>query len=176
MWARTAAAILCVGAAAGMANININYGESGLTVRTGWMGAVASRQSPVASQQPETVAPWRADLASLERQLRTEFQSAQEASAQALTVARTSEPAMSQTEVLRRVRALVEESERKQERELALRVGEVIRGVNAQRESDFRKINNNLVASQTNTNVEVMKQRQLLQNYANYLSRVSLQK
>jgi hypothetical protein len=118
----------------------------------------------------------RDDLAALERQLRTEFESAQTAGTQAVTLARTTAPSMSEAELLRRMRGLVEESERRQERELALRVGDVIRSVNAQRESDFRKINSNLGVIQTNTSAEVVRQRQLLQNYANYLSRVSLQK
>ena len=72
-------------------------------------------------------------------------------------------------EVLRRVRALLEESERKQQRELALRVAQVIRDVNAQREADLVKIDRSLGLIQNNTGVEAMKQRELL----NYLVRVS---
>jgi len=90
-----------------------------------------------------------------------------------MAVARSSAPSMSEAELLRRVRRLVEESERKQERELALRVGQVIRSVDAQRQSDLRRIDNNLGLIQNNTGAEVMRQRQML---INYLSRVPTQK
>ena len=43
-------------------------------------------------------------------------------------------------EILRRVRALVEESEQRQQRELALRVAEVISDINAQRQAELKRI------------------------------------
>jgi len=55
-------------------------------------------------------------------------------------------------------------------------VGQVLRDVSAQRQADLRRIDDKVGVIQTNTGAEVMRQRQLLQNYANYLSRVSLQK
>lgn len=175
-WAQVAAALLCLGLGAGLANLNIRSDREGLTVRTGWLTpAVAT--PPAADRTmaaPAAVAdtmPWRADLSALERQLRTEFRSTQ--TADPPTIGRASQPSMSDTEMLRRVRALVEESERKQERELALRVGQVIRDVNAQRQADLRKIDSNLGFIQSNTGAEVMKQRQLLMNY---LVRASSQK
>lgn len=185
MWARAAAAVVCIGAGAGLANVSVHYDQQGLSVRTGWMTtAVTSPQSPLGSARgdrepvarsavasPEA-APWRPDLDALERQLRTEFRSTDAMAPRSTTVARSSEPSMSDTALLRRVRELVDESERRQERELALRVGQVIRDVNAQRQSDLRKIDSNLGLIQNNTGAEVMKQRQLL----NYLVRVSSQK
>ena len=62
---------------------------------------------------------------------------------------------------MRRVRALVDESEKRQQRELALRVAEVLRDVNAQRQADLVKIDRSLGAVQNNLGVEVMKQRQI---------------
>jgi hypothetical protein len=64
--------------------------------------------------------------------------------------------------VLRRVRALLDESEKRQQRELALRVAEVVRDVNAQRQADLVKIDRSLGVVQNNLGVEVMKQRQSL--------------
>ena len=61
--------------------------------------------------------------------------------------------------MLRRVRALVDESEQRQQRELALRVAEVLRDVNAQRQADLVKIDRSLGVVQNNLGVEVMKQR-----------------
>ena len=184
-WAQVAAALVFLGVAAGLANFDVRYDREGLTVRTGWSGsavgpAAARGVSPGAAEnvaqgvaQDFSPASWRADLAALERQLRTEFRPSgapgitmQPASAQIGSAAAN---AARDGEMLRRVRALVEESERKQQRELALRVGQVIRDVNAQREADLVKIDRSLGLIQNNTGVEAMKQRELL----NYLVRVS---
>ena len=176
-WAQVAAALVFLGVAAGLANFDVRYDREGLTVRTGWLGsAVAPDAAQGVAQDSNpayTSAAWRADLAALERQLRREFRPS---GAPGVTV----QPASAQTgsaaangardgEMLRRVRALVEESERKQQRELALRVAQVIRDVNAQREADLVKIDRSLGLIQNNTGVEAMKQRELL----NYLVRVS---
>jgi Putative zinc-finger len=184
-WAQVAAALVFLGVAAGLANLDVRYNREGLTVRTGWTrsavaqnpAAGAARGVPPGAAQDfspaYTAAAWRADLAALERQLRREFRAS---GAPGVTL----QPASAQTgaaaangardgEMLRRVRALVEESERKQQRELALRVAQVIRDVNAQREADLVKIDRSLGLIQNNTGVEAMKQRELL----NYLVRVS---
>ena len=112
-------------------------------------------------------------VAALERQLRTEFRaSGAPGGAMQLANVQTGSAAANGArdgELLRRVRALVEESERQQQRELALRVAQVIRDVNAQREGDLVKIDRSLGLIQSNTGVEAMKQRELL----NYLVRVS---
>ena len=65
-------------------------------------------------------------------------------------------------DVLRRVRALVDESEKRQQRELALRVAEVMRDVNAQRRTDLVNIDRMLGFVQDKVGVEVMKDRQRL--------------
>ena len=70
------------------------------------------------------------------------------------------------------MRGLLDESERRQQRELALRVAEVLRDVNAQRAADLVRIDRSLGIVQNNTGVEVAKQRELL----NYLVRASSQK
>ena len=128
-----------------------------------------NRLAPDVSPAP----PWLADLAALERKLRTEFRTAgapgvtmQAASVQTGSAAANG---ARDAEMLRRVRALVEDSERKQQRELALRVAQVIRDVNSQRQADLVKIDRSLGLIQNNTGVEAMKQRELL----NYLVRVS---
>ena len=63
---------------------------------------------------------------------------------------------------MRRVKALVDESERRQQNELALRMGEVIRDLNVQRQADLRKIDQNLGMFQDRTGVEVLRNRQKL--------------
>jgi hypothetical protein len=72
-------------------------------------------------------------------------------------------------DLLGRVRALIDETEKRQARELALRIGEVWRDVNAQRQADLVRIDRSLGLVQNDLGVEVMKQRQSL----NYLMRVN---
>ena len=72
-------------------------------------------------------------------------------------------------DTLRRVRALIDESERRQQRELALRLADVVREVHSQRQADLVKIDRSLGVLQNSTGMEVMKQRELL----NYLVRAS---
>jgi hypothetical protein len=173
-WAQVAAALLFVGVSAGVANLDVRYDQSGLTVRTGWSRARPG-ESPLPSRDarsgggssPVNQAPWRADLAALEQQLKTEFHATQVAAssiAQPLRAASTAD-----AETIRRVRALLEESEKRQQRELALRVAEVLRDVNAQRQADLIKIDRNLDGMQNKLGVEVLQQRQSL----NYFMRVN---
>ena len=74
--------------------------------------------------------------------------------------------ALASDDILKRARALVAESERNQQRELALRVAEVFRDVQAQRQADLVKIDRSLSLLQNNTGVEVMRQRQLINSLA----------
>jgi hypothetical protein len=161
-WAQVAAAMLLLGVSAGVANLDVRYDANGLSVRTGW-----SKQplAPAAAVAPGdgTSAPWRADLTALERQLKTEFHAAQVSAANVAPVAATPRAASAaDADVLRRVRALLDESEKRQQRELALSVAEVLRDVNAQRQADLVKIDRSLGVVQNNLGVEVMKQRQSL--------------
>jgi anti-sigma factor RsiW len=164
-WAQVAAALLFLGVSAGIANLDIRYDANGFAVRTGWSKPASAPQS-AAAPQPATVAPTvtpanyidRDQLAALERTLRAEIHAAQPARAN-----------VSDADVLRRVRALIDDSEKRQQRELALRVAQVIRDVTAQRQADLSKIDRNLGLIQNTTGVEILKQREMV----NYLMRVS---
>lgn len=170
-WAQVAAALLFLGVSAGVANLDVRYDRNGLSVRTGWsaraqQAAIVPAASPAQTVSAQAVpAPWRADLTALEQQLRTELRTTQ---ASATTVAAADRQTSSRTasageaDMLRRVRALLDESERRQQRELALRVAEVLRDVSTQRQADLVKIDRSLGAVQNNLGVEVMKQRQSL--------------
>jgi len=87
------------------------------------------------------------------------------------TIAAQAPRAMSSgdAETLRRARALVDESEKRQQAELALRVAQVLHDVNMQRQADLSKIDRSLGLIQTSTGVEILKQRENI----NYLMRVS---
>ena len=123
-------------------------------------------------------APWRADLNALERQLRTEFHGSAPTGAPATLVTRApAAPAAATSpadaQLLRRVRTLIEDSERRQQNELALRIAEAFRDVNQQRQADLVRINQSLGLVQNNTRIDAARQRQLL-DYV--VQRVSSQK
>lgn len=108
--------------------------------------------------------PWQADLASLADELRREFQASREgnSSAPAPVSSRTSD-----AELLRRVQAMIDESEIRQQRNLALRVEELSRDFNLQRQADLVEIQRGF----GRTEAEVQRARELV----NYLMRVSQQ-
>ena len=138
-WAQVAAALLFLGVSAGIANLDVRYDSNGLAIRTGWSRPAAADESAVV-QGSSGVS--KAELTALEQQLRTELRAAQAASASA--AAAPVRPAAADADLVRRVRALVDESERRQQRELALRVGELVRDVNQKREADLIKIDRSL--------------------------------
>ena len=127
-------------------------------MRTGWLGVCARR--PIAV--PADEGPWRAELTALEQRLRADLRPAP-ASQIAVSAASTEGPLG--PEALRRLRTLVEESERRQQRELALRLGEAMREVSVQRQEDLVRIDRNIGAMQSNTGREMLRQRSDLLNY-----------
>src|SRR5438874_1125986 len=144
-WAQVAAALLFLGVAAGIANLDIRYDNTGLSVRTGWSRqavtavpiATAVTPSGIASQM--NVAATREELDAVERRLKTEFHAPPVSSATAagqVAPARVS----SDADIVRRLRALGDESEERQQRELALRLAEALRDVNMQRQADLVKV------------------------------------
>ena len=156
-WAQVAAAMLVLGVSAGLANLDVHYDRNGLNIRTGWSKAAAA-PAPAAQGTP-----WRSDLAALEQQLRSELRALPaDPSRAAAANAHAAPGAPSDAEVLRRVRGLIDESERRQERELALRVASVMRDFNSQREADLRRIDQNLDVMSNRTGVEVMRNRQMV--------------
>ena len=64
---------------------------------------------------------------------------------------------------------MIQDSEQRQQRELALRTAEVVRDFDAQRKDDLSRIERTMGQMDGTTGVEVAQQRQML----NYLMRVS---
>ncbi len=168
LWAQVAAALLVLGVSAGLANLDVHYDQGGLSIRTGW-----SKPAPQAPQLLGSAAdaPWKTDLTALESQLKNEIHATQTSPSAAPSV-RPVMASASDPDVLRRLRALVEDSEKRQQRELALRIAELLRDVNAQRQADLVKIDRTLGAVQNNVGIEVMKNRQQL-NQMDLLYRAS---
>lgn len=175
-WAQAVAAVLVLSVGAAIANLEIRYGRDGVTVRTGWSSpAPQSAVSP--SGSAAAVAPvrtasgdeaWRAAIAESEKRVRAELASLRNA-APAPQPAGLTRTGADGDAVLRQVRSLIEESERRQQRELALRVAQVTQDVDAQRRADLVRIEQNLGEIQGVTGAEAVRQREML----NYLVRVS---
>jgi hypothetical protein len=175
-WAQVAAAMLILGVAAGIANFDVRYDQNGLVIRTGWSKPVDSLALSPSKGAPAPAADatrndgvTRAELVALEQRLRSEVRAIQ-TDAHTVTASDT-QPVRAATEgdVMRRVRAMLDENDKRQQRELALRVGEVLRDVNAQRQADLVRIDHSLGAMENNLGVEVLKQRERV----NYLMRVN---
>ena len=152
--------MLCLGVAAGIANLDIQYDANGLRVRTGWF---APAPAPVARAASLVDGRW-----AVARGADGARTAASRRPAPRSTSAARPPPAPTAPlahEALRRVRTLVEESERRQQRELALRLGEAMREVNVQRQEDLVRIDRNIGAMQNNTGREMLRQRSDLLNY-----------
>jgi len=183
VWAQMGAAALLVGVAVGISGLEVRYDNQGVTVRTGWQRAGTSQPSATpavpaalavpASTTPASAAsggsvPWRADLSALEQQLRAEFRSS--SAGQALQA--SSGPPMSEQEFMRRVRQLVDASETRQQRELALRLSAVVRDMETQRRADMVRVADVFGRVEGRAGAAVAQQRDIM----NYLRRVSLER
>jgi hypothetical protein len=72
--------------------------------------------------------------------------------------------------LLRQVRQLLQDSERRQQNELALRVAEVARDMQAQRQADLVKIDRTLGLMQSRTGMEVMRTQRQVNSLAQQVS------
>lgn len=126
------------------------------------VAATASSTTRIAPVAVNTAAVTHGDLAALEQRLRSDMARMRTASGPATTVT-------GEAQMLERVRAMIQDSEQRQQRELALRTAEVVRDFDAQRRVDLTRIERTLGQMDGTTGVEVEQQRQML----NYLMRVS---
>jgi hypothetical protein len=106
----------------------------------------------------------------LEQQMHSELRASQASAPASLPVAARPASASYDAELMRRVKAMVEDGERRQQRELALRVAEAVRDLNLQRQADLRKIDQSLGLIQDRTGVEVLKNRQMIDYYMQRVS------
>lgn len=153
-WAQAAAAVLifAAGVSLGVAR--------GVPPETSDTGAVA------ADVGAGVVSP--ADLSSLEERLRAELSEIRTAAAAAPAATRDTS---SEGQMLARVRGLLDESEQRQQRELALRVSQALRDIEAQRRVDLAQIQRTFGQMEGLAGVQVREQQDMLK----YLLRVSQQ-
>ncbi len=157
-WALAAAAMFLLAIGVGVANVEIRYGPDGLVVRTGWVApdgvdAVASADDM----------PWRTDLAALESSLREEMVGATPRGLGAVSDDR------GESEVLASVHRLIEESERRQQRDLALRFAQLMGESEAQRQADLLRIEQQVGQLQGLSEAEVVQHNEIM----DYLVRVA---
>jgi len=154
-WAQVAAAILIfvVGAVLGMRT----GGPSSLSSRDSSRDDVANVTPAGAASASGTASVSASDLAALERKLRAEMSAMRNATA-------TQGPQIPSNEaaVLQRVRALLAESEERQQRELALRLTQVMRDVDSQRRMDLTRIEQTFGQMEGFTRPELADQRQMI--------------
>lgn len=146
-----AAAVLVLAAASAVARVEVHRGPDGVTVRTGWpafaptgtSGSFGEASRASGAQDVRLASPVDvAFVVEIERRLRAlEAGSSRESG---LRNASTLSARASDVEIVKRVRELLAQSEIKQQGELALRISQVIRDVDAQRAADLARIQRGL--------------------------------
>jgi len=159
-WGLAAAAVLIMGVAAGIANLDVSYG--GLVVRTGWNrgGDVASVQE--AGAQALAPVDWSAQTAALDRRLR-ELETSARAHAPVQTA---SADDLSDADVLRLVREMLGQSETRQQREFALRLTQIAQDFDTKRKLDLAAIDQGMARLQNASGAEVRQYREMMQRVA----------
>jgi putative zinc finger protein len=164
-WGLAAAAVLLLSIGAAIANLEVRYGSDGVVVRTGWGGTAPA--APVASTNEAAAVPVAATSELKERLVLLDARLQQLERDRKVSAASLPEPTsagtqMSDAEILREVRKIIAESETKQQRELALRVTQVVRDVDAARAGDLARVEQGLRQIQGLTDAELIQHRREL--------------
>lgn len=150
------------------ASVEVEYGSGAVTIRTGWARPAASSAAPEAAPAAAAAGlserDLQAALAALEGKLRAEMAATGAREAAPVAPVRLQASAVDRGELLRQVEDLIEASERRQQRELAFRLAQVVQDVDAQRRTDMLRIETGLGQIEGVTGQEVARQRQLI-NY-----------
>ena len=150
-WARAAAAVLILAIGAAVANVQVRYDTNGLMVTTGWMAVPAP--APTTLHTPAVPAEdWRPALIALERDLRDELSSMRRVETPTPVAVRTTPSNDGDSAaVLRRVQAMLDESEQRQRQELALRLTQHRREIDMTRQADWIRIGRSFESLQGRT-------------------------
>jgi anti-sigma factor RsiW len=139
-WAQAAAAILLFAGGMAVSQLHVNYEDGSLTVSTPSARRAqgihnASITLPPSATPPASAAITPETLADLEQLLRERL-------------AGSNAAPVNTEELLQRVRAMIDQSEQRQQRELALRVSQVAREVDTQHQADLLQIQQNVGQTQ----------------------------
>ena len=162
-WAQAAAGVCLFAAGVAFSQLHVEYGGGALTVRarSGVPSALLSAAGDITlPAAPVTLVDTAAsDANALQQTLRSD-----------LTKPNGS-PVNGSDEVLRRVKAMIDQSEGRQQRELALRLSQLVQDFDTQRRADMLNVEQNFGQLEGQTGAEVAQQRELL----NSLVKVSQQ-
>lgn len=174
-WGLAAAAVLLLAVASAIANLDVNIGRDGLSVRTGW-----SRTPPpvvaTAPQAPSAVPvntmsddAWRAELRRVETRLgQIETAAAAREKSAPRTVSVAAGPRLTDAEI-QQIRTLITEGDARVEREVALRLAQFVKDQDLQRRADLARIQQAMSRLEAYTTAEGVQQREMF----NRLVRVS---
>jgi hypothetical protein len=151
-WMQAAAAILLFAAGVGVSQLHVTYVPGEITLRTPSAAAMraASVRLPAPAPSGTEVPVTASSLAALERTVKSELTSSQAGSSAATE------------EVIRRVRAMIEESEDRQQRQLALRLSQVARELDTQRRADLMRVEQNFGQLENMTGASIAEQNRLM--------------
>ncbi len=169
-WAQLAAAVLVIAVGAAIANLDVRVGTSGVEIRTGWNRPAAVTRSASGVTPVSGAAPWRSDLAALERSLRHDLAPAPASLPIAGSLAapvsaggRTTPTA--DPDLMRRVQILMDEHDRRQQQAfetmLATRMVQLARDIEVQRRTDLLRIQQGLGQVEGRTTSEVAQLREM---------------
>lgn len=167
-WGLAAAAALVLGASAALANLEVRYGGDGLVVRTGWGRApvAASTETvlqPAAPAPPTAAALPAPDTAALEHRLDAlELLLRQQRSADAPQNAASTANGPTNAELMKAVRQMIVDAETRQQRDVALRVAQVINDFDRLRRNDMAILQQGFAQYQGLANAEMATQRDML--------------
>jgi hypothetical protein len=172
-WGLAAAALLVLAVAAAIANVEVRYDAAGFALRTGWgPAAPAGGQAAPAAASSQTLSPLNDEVRALRARLDQIEKQSRTVRAASIPEDAPGAPRMSDAEILRAVRKIIAESETRQQRELALRVTQVLRDFDATRAGDLARVEQGLRQIQGLTDAELIRHRDTL----NHLLRVTQQR
>jgi anti-sigma factor RsiW len=169
--AKVAAGILLFAGGAALANLEVRYDNDGFSVRTGWQktppadvreaadqrAAAVAQATPAAAAVPVVApdqqvagadAPWRTEMASLERQLRDEFRrqstAARAVDAAAGPVGVLTAVTADERRFMGAIQAMIDDSAQRQQLWTSYRINQVMGDIQVQRRADLARVQQNL--------------------------------
>lgn len=149
MWAQAVGAIMVFALGMAASQVRFEYAGGVLTVRSRTAAQVAAADRPIVHTGTDVLLP------------PTVVSTPGASSLSADRAGASTNPALPE-EMLRRVQALIDQSESRQRRELALRLSDVVHDFDAQRQADMQRVDQNFGQLEGQTGTEVARQRELL--------------
>lgn len=151
-WGLAAAAMLVGAVSAAIAHVEVTAGANGITVRTGWNNAAPQAVTAAVATAPGAPAIDVQHIEARMRELEAKVTAASTGVAPAsLTAGATINGRMSDAELLRVVRRLIEQSEQRQQSVFASQVQQVNRELDVARRSDLDQLGRRMEQIQRST-------------------------